>query len=99
MFSFILAQGGECRLSRLRLGHGAGKEGGVDHGQEIAMRYKSDGAWQAITYGDLGEKIRQVSKALIAMGIDDGTAMTNPSGEFRITGARAGAGGPESHSI
>jgi long-chain acyl-CoA synthetase len=42
------------------------------HGQEIAMRYKSDGAWQAITYGDLGEKIRQVSKALIAMGIQPG---------------------------
>ncbi len=42
------------------------------HGQEIAMRYKSNGAWQAITYRDLGEKIRQVSGALIAMGIQPG---------------------------
>jgi long-chain acyl-CoA synthetase len=42
------------------------------HGREIAMRYKSDGTWQAITYGDLGEKIRQVSRALIDMGIQPG---------------------------
>lgn len=37
-----------------------------------AMRYKSDGAWQEIGYGDLGRKIRQVSNALIAMGIQSG---------------------------
>ena len=42
------------------------------HRHEIAMRYKSNGIWQEITYGDLGSKIRQVSNALIALGIQSG---------------------------
>ena len=40
--------------------------------REIAMRYKENGAWQEITYGDLGEKIRQVSSALIGLGVQPG---------------------------
>jgi long-chain acyl-CoA synthetase len=42
------------------------------HRQEIAMRRKRNGAWQAISYADLGEQIRQVSCALIALGIQPG---------------------------
>jgi long-chain acyl-CoA synthetase len=42
------------------------------HHQQIAMRCKRDGVWQEITYGDLGEHIRQVSCALIALGIQPG---------------------------
>ncbi len=42
------------------------------HHQDNAMRYKSGGTWQAITYGELGEKIQQVSNALIALGIQSG---------------------------
>ncbi len=42
------------------------------HHQKVAMRYKESGHWQEITYGDLGEKIRQVSSALIALGIQAG---------------------------
>ena len=41
-------------------------------GHQTAMHYKTDGAWQEISYGDLGLKIRQVSNALIAMGIQSG---------------------------
>ncbi len=42
------------------------------HHQNVAMRYKESGLWQEITYGDLGEKVRQVSSALIALGIQAG---------------------------
>ncbi len=42
------------------------------HHQDNAMRYKSGSTWQAITYGELGEKIQQVSNALIALGIQSG---------------------------
>ncbi|MDJ0811973.1 MAG: long-chain fatty acid--CoA ligase [Desulfobacterales bacterium] len=42
------------------------------HHQKVAMRYKESGLWQEITYGDLGEKVRQVSSALIALGIQAG---------------------------
>ncbi len=41
-------------------------------GHQTAMHYKTDGAWQEISYGDLGLKIRQVANALIAMGIQSG---------------------------
>ncbi len=37
-----------------------------------AMHYKSDGAWQEVLYEDLGQKIRAVTNALIAMDIQAG---------------------------
>lgn len=40
--------------------------------RHIAMRYKTDDVWQTITYGELGEKIRQVANALIDLGIQPG---------------------------
>ncbi len=42
------------------------------HRKTTAMRYKENGVWQTISYGDLGEKIRRVACALIARGIQPG---------------------------
>ena len=42
------------------------------HADQVAMRYKSDGAWQAITYGELGGRIQRIAAALTAMGVRAG---------------------------
>jgi long-chain acyl-CoA synthetase len=42
------------------------------YADRVAMRYKPDGAWQAITYRELGERIRRIAAALTAMGVRAG---------------------------
>jgi long-chain acyl-CoA synthetase len=42
------------------------------HGAKTAMRYRDGGAWQSISYAELGEKIQAVAKALLESGIQEG---------------------------
>jgi long-chain acyl-CoA synthetase len=42
------------------------------HGAKNAMRYKHGGAWQSISYAEMGEEIRAVAKALLEAGVQEG---------------------------
>jgi long-chain acyl-CoA synthetase len=42
------------------------------HAGEIAMRVQSDGQWQSITYSEMGDAIRRIARALLALGVQPG---------------------------
>ena len=42
------------------------------HGARTAMRWKAGGAWQSLTYAELGQRIRAVAKALLESGVGEG---------------------------
>jgi len=42
------------------------------HGDLVAVRHKQDGAWQDVTYAQVGEVVREVGLGLIALGIQPG---------------------------
>jgi len=42
------------------------------HADRVAMRTKSPGGWQAITYRELGDRIQRLAASLIAMGVKAG---------------------------
>lgn len=42
------------------------------YGEAIAMRYKENDSWHEITYKDLGERIKEVAKALLEYDVKEG---------------------------
>ncbi len=42
------------------------------HADESAMRFRVDGQWQAYSYREMSEAIRQVARALLALGVQPG---------------------------
>ena len=39
---------------------------------EVAMRVRRDGQWQAITYREMGDRIRRIARALLALDVQPG---------------------------
>ena len=44
----------------------------AEHAEQIAVRYKRDGAWQDVNYAQLDEIVREVALGLIDLGIEPG---------------------------
>jgi len=44
----------------------------VEHAEQVAVRYKRDGAWQDVTYAQLGEIVQEIGLGLIDLGIQPG---------------------------
>jgi long-chain acyl-CoA synthetase len=42
------------------------------HGERTAIRYKHDGAWQDVTYAQLGDIVQEIALGLIDLGIESG---------------------------
>jgi long-chain acyl-CoA synthetase len=40
--------------------------------EEVAMRVQRDGQWRSYTYREMGETIRQIARALLALGVQPG---------------------------
>ena len=67
------------------------------HGDSPAIRYKRDGAWQDVSYAELGETVSEVGRGLIDLGIEPGDRVailctTRPEwtyADFGITSAGA----------
>ena len=45
----------------------------------IAQRYKSDGVWKDVSYGELGQKVRLVAQGLASKGIEKGDKVASLS--------------------
>ena len=43
-----------------------------EHPQKLALRYKRNGAWADITWGDFGDVVKRTGKALISLGYGHG---------------------------
>ncbi len=50
------------------------------HPDKVAMRYKQQGTWQDITWGDYGNQVKAAGKALLALGVGHGDKMSLLSG-------------------
>ncbi|MGI8774713.1 MAG: AMP-dependent synthetase/ligase [Actinomycetota bacterium] len=46
------------------------------HPDKVALRYKSGGSWQGVTWKGYGDAVRRVGKALMALGLGDGDKMS-----------------------
>jgi long-chain acyl-CoA synthetase len=57
---------GSCTIADL-IEHSA-----VEHAEQVAVRYKRDGAWQDVTYAQLGEIVQEIGLGLIDLGIQPG---------------------------
>ncbi|MEA2200745.1 MAG: long-chain acyl-CoA synthetase [Solirubrobacteraceae bacterium] len=62
------------------------------HAQQIAVRFKRDGAWQDVTYAQLSEIVQEVGLGLIDLGIQPGErvsilANTRPEWSYADLGA------------
>ncbi len=44
----------------------------AEHGEQIAVRYKRDGAWQDVTYTQLADVVQEIGLGLIELGIQPG---------------------------
>jgi long-chain acyl-CoA synthetase len=44
----------------------------LEHADTVAVRYKHDGAWQDVTYAQLGEIVKEIGLGLIDLGIEPG---------------------------
>ena len=42
------------------------------HPDRVAMRYRSNGTWRDITWGDYGTRVKKVAKSLMALGYEHG---------------------------
>jgi long-chain acyl-CoA synthetase len=42
------------------------------HGDRVAVRHKRDGAWQSLTYAQVGEIVREIALGLMDLGIERG---------------------------
>src|SRR3954465_1711418 len=42
------------------------------HGDRVAVRHKRDGAWQSLTYAQVGEIVREIALGLMELGIQRG---------------------------
>src|SRR3954468_23114567 len=67
------------------------------HAEKVAVRHKRDGAWQDVTFAEVGEIVSEIARGLIDMGIEPGErvcilANTRPEWtyvDFAITSAGA----------
>jgi len=44
----------------------------AEHAEQVAVRYKRDGAWQDVTYTELSETVQEIGLGLIDLGIQAG---------------------------
>jgi len=42
------------------------------YGDRIAARHKTDGAWEAVSYAQVGEQVREIALGLVAIGVEPG---------------------------
>ncbi|RMF65160.1 MAG: long-chain fatty acid--CoA ligase, partial [Calditrichaeota bacterium] len=54
-----------------------------EHRDEIAYRFKRDGTWQTLTWGEHYETCKRISKSLIALGLEKGDKV-NILGQTRL---------------
>jgi long-chain acyl-CoA synthetase len=64
----------------------------AEHAGDIAVRYKRDGAWQDVSYGELAEIVQEIGLGLIDLGIEGGErvcilANTRPEWSYADLGA------------
>jgi long-chain acyl-CoA synthetase len=64
----------------------------AEHGNSTAIRYKRDGAWQDVSYGQLAETVQEIGLGLIDLGIEAGDrvcilANTRPEWSYADMGA------------
>ncbi|MGH2751776.1 MAG: AMP-dependent synthetase/ligase [Actinomycetota bacterium] len=50
------------------------------HPEKVALRYKKEGTWRDVTWGEYGDSVRKVGKALHALGFRPGDKMSLLSG-------------------
>ena len=55
-------------------------------GDRVAVRHKQDGAWQDVTYTELGEIVQEIALGLIDLGIAAGGAGVHPRGNATRSG-------------
>jgi long-chain acyl-CoA synthetase len=48
----------------------------ADHAARSAVRYKRDGAWHDVTYGELGDIVTEIGLGLIDLGIEPGERLS-----------------------
>src|SRR3954471_21690891 len=69
------------------------------HGDRVAVRQKRDGAWQSLTYAQVGEIVREIALGLMELGIqrgERGAILCNTRAEWTYADfaiSPAGAGG------
>src|SRR3984957_3237375 len=44
----------------------------AEHADEVAVRYKRDGAWHDVSYGELAEIVQEIGLGLIDLGVEPG---------------------------
>ncbi len=64
----------------------------ADHGQNTAIRYKRDGAWQDVSYEQLADIVQEIGLGLIDLGVEAGDrlcilANTRPEWSYADMGA------------
>jgi long-chain acyl-CoA synthetase len=64
----------------------------AEHADEVAVRYKRDGAWHDVSYGELAETVQEIGLGLIDLGIEGGErlcilANTRPEWSYADMGA------------
>jgi long-chain acyl-CoA synthetase len=64
----------------------------AEHGGDIAVRYKRDGAWHDVSYAELAEIVQEIGLGLIDLGIEGGErlcilANTRPEWSYADMGA------------
>src|ERR1700733_1271488 len=67
----------------------------AEHAEQVAVRYKRDGAWQDVTYAQLAETVQEIGLGLIELGIQPGErlcilANTRPEWSYVDMDTRAG---------
>jgi long-chain acyl-CoA synthetase len=64
----------------------------AEHADDVAVRYKRDGAWHDVSYGELAETVQEIGLGLIDLGIESGErlcilANTRPEWSYADMGA------------
>jgi long-chain acyl-CoA synthetase len=64
----------------------------AEHADDVAVRYKRDGAWQDVSYSELAEIVQEIGLGLIDLGIEGGErvcilANTRPEWSYADMGA------------
>ena len=52
-----------------------------------AQQFKQGGAWQTLTWREVGDSVREVATGLIALGREEGRGRGHPVGQPRRVGA------------
>src|SRR3984957_11400226 len=64
----------------------------AEHADEVAVRYKRDGAWHDVSYGELAEIVQEIGLGLIDLGLEAGERIcilgnTRPEWSYADMGA------------